>query len=82
MAALDRLIDRRLTPAPVPAGSLVFQPSPERRRTGSHYTPRSLTKDIVERALKPILDRLGPNPEPDASSPSRSAIPPWVREHS
>ncbi len=65
VAALDRLIDRRLTPAPVPAGSLVFQPSPERRRTGSHYTPRSLTKDIVERALKPILDRLGPSPAPD-----------------
>ena len=65
VAALDRLIDRRLTPAPVPAGSLVFQPSPERRRTGSHYTPRSLTKDIVERALRPILDRLGPIPSPD-----------------
>ena len=65
VAALDRLIDRRLTPAPVPAGSLVFQPSPERRRTGSHYTPRSLTRDIVERALKPILDRLGPTPAPD-----------------
>ncbi|HKM53648.1 MAG TPA: DNA methyltransferase, partial [Isosphaeraceae bacterium] len=65
VAALDRLIDRRLTPAPVPAGSLVFQPSPERRRTGSHYTPRSLTKDIVARALKPILDRLGPSPAPD-----------------
>jgi len=39
VVALDRLIDRRLTPAHVPAGSLVFQPSPERRRTGSHYTP-------------------------------------------
>ena len=59
VAALDRLMDRRLTPTPVPAGSLVFQPSPERRRTGSHYTPRSLTSVIVERALKPILDRLG-----------------------
>ena len=66
VAALDRLIDRRLTPTPVPAGSLAFQPSPERRRTGSHYTPRSLTKDIVERALKPILERLGPNPEPES----------------
>ena len=44
VAGLDRLIDRRLTPTPVPAGSLVFQPSPERRRTGSHYTPPSLTR--------------------------------------
>ena len=64
VAALDRLIDRRLTPAPVPAGSLVFQPSPERRRTGSHYTPRSLTGPIVTKALEPILRRLGPNPKP------------------
>ena len=66
VAALDRLIDRRLTPAPVPAGSLVFQPSPERRRTGSHYTPRSLTGPIVTKALEPILRRLGPNPTPAA----------------
>ena len=65
-AALDRLIDRRLTPAPVPAGSLVFQPSPERRRTGSHYTPQSLTGPIVTKALEPILRRLGPDPTPEA----------------
>ncbi len=66
VAALDRLIDRRLTPAPVPAGSLVFQPSPERRRTGSHYTPQTLTGPIVTKALEPILRRLGPNPTPEA----------------
>ncbi len=66
VAALDRLIDRRLTPSPVPAGSLVFQPSPERRRTGSHYTPRTLTGPIVTKALEPILRRLGPNPTPAA----------------
>ena len=66
VAALDKLIDRRLTPAPVPAGSLVFQPSPERRRTGSHYTPRTLTGPIVTKALEPILRRLGPNPTPEA----------------
>ena len=62
VAALDKLIDRRLTPAPVPRGSLVIQPSPERRRSGSHYTPRALTKPIVEKALEPILGRLGPHP--------------------
>ena len=66
VVALERLIDRRLTPAPVPAGSLVFQPSPERRRTGSHYTPRTLTGPIVTKALEPILRRLGPNPTPEA----------------
>jgi hypothetical protein len=62
VAALGGLIDRRLTPAPVPAGSLVFQPSPERRRTGSHFTPQTLTGPIVTKALAPILRRLGPNP--------------------
>ena len=66
VSALDRLIDRRLTPAPVPAGSLVVQPSTERRRSGSHYTPRSLTGPIVTKALEPILARLGPDPTPDA----------------
>jgi hypothetical protein len=66
VAALDRQIDRRLTPAPVPAGSLVFQPNPERRRTGSHYTPRTLTGPIVANALEPVLQRLGPDPRPDA----------------
>jgi len=66
VAALDRLIDRRLTPAAVPAGSLVFQPSPERRRTGSHYTPRSLTGPIVRKALDPVLRRLGLGPTPAA----------------
>ena len=50
----------------MPAGSLVFQPSPERRRTGSHYTPRTLTGPIVTKALEPILRRLGPNPTPEA----------------
>jgi N-6 DNA Methylase len=66
VASLDKLIDRRLTPAPVPKGSLVIQPSPERRRSGSHYTPPTLTGPIVTKALEPILARLGPNPTPEA----------------
>jgi hypothetical protein len=65
VAALDRLIDKRLTPNPVPAGSLVIQPSAERRRSGSHYTPRSLTGPIVTKALGPVLERLGENPKPE-----------------
>ncbi len=60
--ALDHQIDKRLTAAPVPAGSLLFQPSPERRRSGSHYTPRALTEPIVKKALEPILNRLGHTP--------------------
>ncbi len=41
---------------------LVLQPGDERRRSGSHYTPRSLTERIVRRTLEPILACLGPEP--------------------
>ena len=44
------------------AGALVLQPGPERRRTSSHYTPRSLSAPIVRRTLEPILRVLGPEP--------------------
>jgi len=42
------------------AGRLVIQPGEERRRSGSHYTPRSLTEPIVRRTLEPLLACLGP----------------------
>jgi hypothetical protein len=45
-----------------PAGKLVLQPGEERRRSGSHYTPRSLTERIVRRTLEPILACLGDAP--------------------
>ena len=64
LAALDKRIARNATPHPVPAGGMVLQPSDERRRSGSHYTPRSLTAPIVERTLAPVLARLGENPSP------------------
>ncbi|MBN2195021.1 MAG: N-6 DNA methylase [Polyangiaceae bacterium] len=44
-----------------PAGRLVIQPGEERRRSGSHYTPRSLTEPIVKRTLEPLLACLGPD---------------------
>lgn len=65
IAALDKRIAKNVTPAPVPAGSMIFQPSAERRRSGSHYTPRSLTQPIVEAALAPILKNLSDNPMPE-----------------
>ena len=65
-AALARMQDRAATPRPVPSGTPVLQPTPARRRSGSHYTPRSLTEPIVRTALQPILALLGDNPEPDA----------------
>lgn len=65
-AAIERKIDRRATPAVVPAGGMILQPNEERRRSGSFYTPRSLTEPIVRTTLRPILDRLGDNPAPEA----------------
>ena len=57
-AALDAVIDKNATPDLMPAGAMVLQPSEERRRSGSHYTPRELTEPIVRTALEPILTRL------------------------
>jgi type I restriction-modification system DNA methylase subunit len=44
------------------AGRFVIQPGPERRRSGSHYTPRSLTAPIVEKTLAPLLAALPRRP--------------------
>ncbi len=65
LAALERRIARNATPGIVPKGAMVLQPSDERRRSGSHYTPRSLTEPIVRKTLEPILKRLGDRPTPD-----------------
>ena len=65
VAALERKVAFSATPRVVPAGAMVLQPSDERRRSGSHYTPRTLTEPIVVTTFRPILERLGPNPTPD-----------------
>ena len=65
MAALDKRIAKNVTPTIVPVRAMIFQPSAERRRSGSHYTPRSLTQPIVEAALAPVLKNLGENPKPE-----------------
>ncbi|MBK7670884.1 MAG: N-6 DNA methylase [bacterium] len=57
-AALLPVIDAAATPDVVPPGAMVLQPSEERRRSGSHYTPRTLTEPIVRTTLEPILARL------------------------
>lgn len=59
-AALARRISPR-QPGLIPAGSLYLQPGEERRKSGSHYTPKSLTGPIVETTLRPVLERLGPD---------------------
>lgn len=65
LAALDRRIAKNVTANVVTKGTMVFQPSDERRRSGSHYTPRSLTEPIVRTTLRPILEQLGKQPTPD-----------------
>jgi hypothetical protein len=47
-------------------GTLVLQPSLERRRTSSHYTPPELAKSVVERALEPLIATMGPAPKSES----------------
>ena len=57
-AALEPVVDKNATPDRVPAGSMILQPSEARRRSGTHYTPRSLTEPIVRKTLEPVLDEI------------------------
>src|SRR5262249_7124610 len=52
-------------PTVVASGALVPEPTEQRRRSGSHYTPRVLTERVVNDALGPLLAALGPKPAPD-----------------
>ena len=65
-AALAPVADLRACPRriPVPADTPVLQPTDERRRTGSHYTPRALTQPIVTHALAPAFKRIGADARP------------------
>lgn len=67
LASIDRSIDERASPdkRACGPGTIVLHPTDERRQTGSHYTPRSLTAPIVADALMPIIDRLGDDATPD-----------------
>ena len=65
-AALDGIADERGSPGRrvIATGTPILQPTDERRRTGSHYTPRSLTEPIVRHALEPAFERLGYDAKP------------------
>ncbi|HEX4996921.1 MAG TPA: DNA methyltransferase [Terriglobia bacterium] len=64
-AALNPVVDQFATPDLVPQGAMLLQPSEERRKSGSHYTPRVLTEPIVRIALEPIFRNLrGPEDRP------------------
>ncbi|MBE0701909.1 MAG: hypothetical protein IH582_01820, partial [Afipia sp.] len=66
--ALGGAVDERASPRTTPIGVGVpyLQPTDERRRSGSHYTPRSLTEPIVRHALEPAFERIGENASPEA----------------
>lgn len=66
-AALLEVVDERGSPGGrvCPAGTPLLQPTDERRRTGSHYTPRDLTAPIVQHALAPAFERIGPEATPE-----------------
>ena len=72
-AALDRVLDKDATPDLVPPDALVLQPNEERRRSGSHYTPRELTEPIVRHTLEPLFERLRQEASPPRSPDSRLA---------
>ncbi|MCO6048377.1 N-6 DNA methylase [Mesorhizobium sp. RP14(2022)] len=65
--ALAAIRDRRGSPdgGLTAAGAPVLQPTDERRRSGSHYTPRALTEPIVRHALEPAFERIGEAATPD-----------------
>ena len=60
-----RSLDATGTPRLMAPGMRYLQPGEERRRTGSHYTPRELTEPIVRTTLRPVLDALGERPTPE-----------------
>jgi hypothetical protein len=74
--ALRPIVDMAATPDIVPPGAMVLQPSAERRRSGSHYTPRALTEPIVRTTLEPVLARLrGPDDLPHSAGSGQAPRP-------
>ena len=65
--ALRSIVDERGSPGGAIAmdGTPLLQPTDERRKTGSHYTPRSLTEPIVRHALEPAFERIGAKATPE-----------------
>jgi hypothetical protein len=64
VAAFGRKVSPR-TPRILSVDAMYLQPSEERRRSGAHYTPRSLTEPIVRTTLRPVFERLGEHPTPE-----------------
>ncbi|MDM3863022.1 MAG: hypothetical protein PT118_25080 [Aphanizomenon gracile PMC644.10] len=54
LAGLVRL-DTLGYPVVIPAGSVYVTQGTDRRETGTHYTPRNLTEEIVKYTLEPLV---------------------------
>ncbi len=54
LAGLVRL-DTLGYPVVIPAGSVYVTQSTDRRETGTHYTPKNLTEEIVKHTLEPLV---------------------------
>jgi hypothetical protein len=65
LVILEDRIRKDITPTPLAAGGLTLQPGEERRRSGSHYTPRALTEPLVSKAFEPHFARFGEKPTPE-----------------
>ena len=79
VAALETKVARAATPDVVPAGAMVLQPSDERRRSGSHYTPRIAHRaDRRHDAAGRSWSGSARTPRPSRSSTSRSATRRWA----
>jgi hypothetical protein len=62
----EALMGFSLEPDPARPGRHHLVSSQDRRKTGSHYTPRALTEPLVERCLHPLLYPPGqPSPSPE-----------------
>jgi hypothetical protein len=60
--ALEKRLSSHTPRGGFQACSLILQPTAERRRSGSHYTPRALTEPIVAEAFRPWLERCNGQP--------------------
>jgi hypothetical protein len=60
--ALEKRLSKHTPRGGFQSESLILQPTTERRRSGSHYTPRSLTEPIVAEAFRPWLERCKQQP--------------------
>ena len=60
--ALGGVIRHDLTPKALAKGAITLNPGEERRRSGSHYTARELTRPLVAKAFEPHFHRLGDKP--------------------